>query len=92
MKTRLLLTISLLMLAANFECGKASAAPIVYDLPPETAAFAPDPNLQTVIENCTGCHSAVHLHAAPRTEIQAGFLEGRSQQDGKGLWSANPGN
>lgn len=77
MKTRPLLTISLLMLAAIFECGKASAAPIVYDLPPETAAFAPDPNLQTVIENCTGCHSADYISTQPR--------ELKSKQD---FWKA----
>ena len=43
-----------------------TAAPISYDLPPETAAFKPGPNLEVVMNNCTGCHSADYIATQPR--------------------------
>jgi hypothetical protein len=43
-----------------------SAAPISYKLPEETAAFKPGPNLDTVQNNCTGCHSADYIQTQPR--------------------------
>ena len=46
--------------------GSVIAAPISYDLPPETAAFKPGPNLEGVMNNCTGCHSADYIATQPR--------------------------
>jgi cytochrome c553 len=42
------------------------AAPISYKLPDETAAFKPGPNLEVVMNNCTGCHSADYIATQPR--------------------------
>ena len=44
----------------------ASAAPITYTLPEETAAFRAGPNLDVVQNNCTGCHSADYIATQPR--------------------------
>jgi mono/diheme cytochrome c family protein len=44
----------------------ASAAPIDYKLPEETAAFRPGPNLDVVKNNCTGCHSADYISTQPQ--------------------------
>ena len=46
--------------------GSVNAAPISYDLPPETAAFKPGPNLEVVMNNCTGCHSSDYIATQPR--------------------------
>ena len=46
--------------------GSATAAPVSYNLPPETAAFKPGPNLDVVMNNCTGCHSADYIATQPR--------------------------
>jgi sulfite dehydrogenase (cytochrome) subunit B len=43
-----------------------SASPISYQLPLETAAFKPGPNLEVVQNNCTGCHSADYIATQPR--------------------------
>jgi len=61
--------LSLLLAAAaisalSFE--PVTAAPISYDLPPETAAFKPGQNLELVMNNCTGCHSADYIATQPR--------------------------
>jgi sulfite dehydrogenase (cytochrome) subunit B len=51
-------------------CGsglvEVSAKPISYKLPNETAAFKPGPNLETVQNNCTACHSADYIRTQPR--------------------------
>ena len=44
----------------------AEAAPISYQLPAETAAFKPGPNLEVVMNNCSGCHSADYIITQPR--------------------------
>jgi mono/diheme cytochrome c family protein len=44
----------------------ASAAPITYALPEETAAFRAGPNLDVVQNNCTGCHSADYIATQPQ--------------------------
>jgi cytochrome c5 len=46
----------------------AAAAPVNYTLPEETAAFKPGPNLETVQNNCTACHSADYIKTQPRGE------------------------
>lgn len=42
------------------------AAPQSYSLPEETAALAAGPNLDTVQQNCAGCHSADYISTQPR--------------------------
>jgi sulfite dehydrogenase (cytochrome) subunit B len=44
----------------------ASAAPVAYTLPEETAAFKPGPNLDVVKNNCSACHSADYVNTQPR--------------------------
>ena len=58
----------LLLTLATAAClgGWASAAPISYTLPDETAAFKPGPNLEVVRNNCTACHSADYVSTQPR--------------------------
>jgi mono/diheme cytochrome c family protein len=46
--------------------GTGLAAPVSYTLPDETAVFRPGPNLETVKNNCTGCHSADYVNTQPR--------------------------
>jgi sulfite dehydrogenase (cytochrome) subunit B len=55
-----------LALAALCLAG-AGAARAAYDLPGETAALAPGPNLGTVQANCLGCHSADYVTTQPRS-------------------------
>jgi len=43
---------------AALGAGAATAAPLNYAVPEETAAFKPGPNLDVVQNNCTACHSA----------------------------------
>ena len=51
---------------AAFGLALAHAAPVSYKLPEETAAFKPGPNLETVQNNCTACHSADYISTQPR--------------------------
>ncbi|HJZ21419.1 MAG TPA: cytochrome c [Bradyrhizobium sp.] len=44
----------------------ADANPVSYQLPDETAAFKPGPNLEAAQNNCTGCHSADYISTQPR--------------------------
>jgi hypothetical protein len=44
----------------------ADANPVSYQLPDETAAFKPGPNLEAAQNNCTGCHSADYIATQPR--------------------------
>ena len=76
MKRRLLFAILLIIvLAIIIKYGAAAAAPISYDLPPETAAFKPGPNLDVVKNNCTGCHSADYINTQPRMEKKKDFWQ-----------------
>jgi sulfite dehydrogenase (cytochrome) subunit B len=43
-----------------------AASPVNYKLPNESAAFRPGPNLETVQNNCTACHSADYIQTQPR--------------------------
>jgi len=60
------LALLLTLAAATCLGGSASAAPISYTLPDETAAFKPGPNLEVVRNNCTACHSADYVSTQPR--------------------------
>ncbi len=53
-------------LAAGFGLIAASAKPISYTLPEETAAFKPGANVEVVKNNCTACHSADYVQTQPR--------------------------
>lgn len=67
MRMRLFFLILLIVvLSMIYKYGAANAAPVVYDLPPETAAFGPGPNRDLVMNNCTGCHSADYISTQPR--------------------------
>ncbi len=68
----------LLVLAAAalaFSLAAAGAAPISYQLPEETAAFKPGPNLDVAKNNCTGCHSADYIQTQPRMEKKKDFWQ-----------------
>ena len=43
----------------------ASAKPITFELPDETAQFKPGPNLDVVQGNCGACHSADYVQTQP---------------------------
>lgn len=46
--------------------AEVRAKPISYQLPEETAAFKPGPNLEAVQNNCTACHSADYIKTQPQ--------------------------
>ncbi len=58
--------ITLLLLGLVVPWSASFAAPLDYALPPETAAFLPGPNLNTVLGNCTACHSSDYISTQPR--------------------------
>ena len=43
-----------------------NAKPFTYELPKETAAFKPGPNLEVVQGNCGSCHSADYILTQPQ--------------------------
>jgi sulfite dehydrogenase (cytochrome) subunit B len=51
--------------AGTFAALSVSARPLTYDLPDETAAFKPGPNLEVVQGNCGSCHSADYIATQP---------------------------
>ena len=51
---------------ATLSIASATAAPVNYTVPEETAAFMPGPNLEVVQNNCSGCHSADYIKTQPR--------------------------
>ncbi len=42
------------------------AKPVNYQLPAETIELKPGPNLETVRNNCTACHSADYIKTQPQ--------------------------
>src|ERR1700740_1605422 len=58
----------ILAAAAMSSLAAASASPISYELPAETAALKPGPNLEAAQNNCTGCHSADYILTQPRDQ------------------------
>jgi mono/diheme cytochrome c family protein len=62
MKKTFLLILAPLALAG---VAAASAAPVEYKLPEETAALKPGPNLDVAQNNCTACHSADYIKTQP---------------------------
>jgi mono/diheme cytochrome c family protein len=57
---------AVIVVVAFSSLGAAIASPVSYNLPPETAAFKPGPNLDLVKNNCTACHSADYIAIQPR--------------------------
>jgi len=59
---------ALLGIAAMAGCFvvTASAKPVHYELPDETAAFKPGPDLDVVQGNCGSCHSADYILTQPQ--------------------------
>jgi hypothetical protein len=57
-----------LIAATGMGLASAAAAPANYAVPEETATFKPGPNLDTVQNNCTACHSADYIKTQPRGE------------------------
>ena len=57
-------SIAITFLVSLAAASSALAAPMVYQLPPETAELKPGPGVETAIV-CTACHSADYIaHAA----------------------------
>jgi len=50
---------------AGYSLVVASAKPVSYTLPDETATFKPGPNLEAAQNNCTACHSADYIRTQP---------------------------
>jgi mono/diheme cytochrome c family protein len=57
--------IALLAFLAAGVALAAHAKPITFELPDETAAFKPGPNLEVVQGNCGACHSADYIQTQP---------------------------
>jgi sulfite dehydrogenase (cytochrome) subunit B len=50
---------------AGLDLLSVGAKPISYDLPEETAALKPGPNVEMVQGNCMGCHSVDYITTQP---------------------------
>ena len=91
MKRSILLPLAALAVSTlGLGVAAVSAKPVTYELPDETAAFKPGPNLETVQGNCGACHSADYIaHAAAGPGLQEGLLGSRGHQDDQGLRRAD---
>jgi hypothetical protein len=65
MKKASILSIAACVAAAFGSAAPLSARRVSYQLPEETAAFKPGPNLDAVQNNCTACHSADYIRTQP---------------------------
>ena len=65
MKRKLLAALATI---STLSIATATATPVNYALPEETAAFKPGPNLEVVQNNCTACHSADYIKTQPQGE------------------------
>jgi sulfite dehydrogenase (cytochrome) subunit B len=72
MKKTFLLVLAPLALAGVVA---ASAAPVEYKLPEETAALKPGPNLDVARNNCTACHSADYIKTQPIMKSKKDFWQ-----------------
>lgn len=50
----------------------ATAKPVQYDLPAETAELAPGPGQEVAQANCAACHSADYISTQPRNLREPG--------------------
>ena len=53
----------------------ALGKPINFELPAETAAFKPGPNLEVVKGNCTSCHSSDYIVTQPPMKDKKAFWQ-----------------
>jgi mono/diheme cytochrome c family protein len=53
----------------------ASAAPVDYKLPQETATLKPGPNLAVAQSNCTACHSVDYIKTQPIMKSKKDFWQ-----------------
>jgi sulfite dehydrogenase (cytochrome) subunit B len=53
----------------------ASASPVEYKMPEETAALKPGPNLDVAQNNCTACHSADYIKTQPIMKSKKDFWQ-----------------
>ncbi len=51
---------------AGLDLLPVGAKPMSYDLPEETAALKPGPNVELAQGNCMGCHSVDYIITQPR--------------------------
>ncbi|WP_424139204.1 hypothetical protein [Roseomonas chloroacetimidivorans] len=68
------------IMAAALAAGLAASAtakPIEYELPEETAELAPGPGQDVAQANCAACHSADYISTQPR-----------NQRDPRDFWTA----
>ncbi len=68
-------TLPLMLAFALAGLGAATAGPINYRTPDEVAAFRPGPNLDTVRNNCTACHSADYISTQPPMKNKKEFWQ-----------------
>ena len=67
-----------MLLLASFALAgvvAASAAPVDYKLPEETAALKPGPNQEAAQNNCTACHSADYIKTQPVMKSKKDFWQ-----------------
>jgi cytochrome c553 len=57
---------ALFALAAVAITGAATAAPVSYRPPPETATLAPGPDSELAMAHCAACHSVDYITTQPR--------------------------
>ncbi|MGC2786291.1 MAG: cytochrome c [Roseiarcus sp.] len=67
-----------LLLSLTAVASPAIAAPIVYQLPPETAELRPGPGVETA-QVCKACHSADYLSTQPPGKGKA-FWQGEVEK------------
>jgi sulfite dehydrogenase (cytochrome) subunit B len=72
MKSTFLLALASLALAGAIT---ASAAPVDYKLPEETAALKAGPNLEVAQNNCTACHSSDYIRTQPTMKSKKDFWQ-----------------
>ena len=69
-----------LILAAGTLCltaivtGPVIAAPIAYELPPETPELKPGENMELTLAHCLGCHSLDYITTQPAA-VAPGFWQ-----------------
>ena len=56
---------ALALSAALGGAGVATAKPVTYDLPEETAVLRPGPGIDAAQANCVSCHSADYIAMQP---------------------------
>ena len=75
---------------AGLDLLPVGAKPMSYDLPEETAALKPGPDVEVVQGNCMGCHSVDYITTQPRgPRFGEGVLASGSDEDDQGVRRAH---